>query len=188
MNPSPSPVAGGPTPRHRPPFTATTHTPESAADAVAIQQLIARYAHMLDSDATSAADLAAMFAEDGRVTPAYEGDGIAHTGRPAIEAWFRRYLDASRASSKIRRHLISTTRIDVAGDKAWAFSFLDASGIQVKDSSLGFFIGSYEDDLVKRGGRWFFANRRICLDYTCRAPAHELMRNGKQQWEGQPDA
>ncbi|MGA2618860.1 MAG: nuclear transport factor 2 family protein [Thermoguttaceae bacterium] len=186
MNDGTETIAGGPTLRNRPPFTTAAFTPETAADVVSIQQLLSRYCHALDSDATEPAVIAAMFAEDGVVLPAYENDKT-HTGRAAIEKWYAGYLAAVRAGGRLRRHLITTTRIEVQGDKAWAFSMLDASGIPVKGDSIGFYIGSYEDHLVRRDGRWFFASRRIALDYTYRNASYKLARNGAQIMEGRTE-
>ena len=183
MNNNTGTIAGGPTPLHRPPFTTKGFTPETAADTVAIQQLLARYSHLLDSDTSEAKQIAALFAPDGEVLPAYEGDAV-HKGREAVEKWFTNYLLQSRKGSKLRRHLISSTRIEVDGAKAWAFSMLDAQGIQLESNKLAFYVGSYEDDLVKQDNRWFFKQRRICLDYTWHAPEYRVSRNGKQVWDG----
>ena len=186
MNNATKTIAGGPTPRNRPPFTTAAFTPETAADVVSIQQMLARYCHALDSDATKPAVLAAMFAKDRVVQPIYENDQ-SHTGRVEIEKWYAGYLAAVRSGGRFRRHLITNTRIEVQGDKAWAFSMLDASGVPLKADSVGFFIGSYEDDLVRRDGRWFFASRRIALDYSYRHAGFTLARNGKQVMEGKPE-
>ena len=183
MNSNPTTIAGGPSPLNRPPFKPQIYSPETAADVVTIQQLLARYCHALDNDSTPAAALAAMFLEDGRLIAAYEGDREI-IGRAAIEGWYAQYLKASRAGSRIRRHLISTSRIEVECNRAWAFSFLDASGIQVAEDVIGVFIGAYEDDLAKVDGAWFFRSRRISLDYNYKISPYELNRNGKQAIAG----
>jgi hypothetical protein len=177
-------VAGGPTPRNRPPFVTAGYTPEVAADIVAIGNLIARYAHLLDSDTTEPQRVVDLFATDGSVEPLYE-NAKRHAGHPAILTWFTGYLAASRAGSRLRRHLISSTRIEVDGDRGWAFSMLDAQGIDQAADQLRFYAGHYEDDLVRRDGRWFFANRRIALDFQWHAPAYSLNRNGKQVIAGE---
>ncbi len=176
-------IAGGPLARFRPPFVTGAYTTDSAADVVAIQQLLARYCHWLDSDTSDAQCIVELFASDGAVWPAYEGDTL-HRGHEAIHAWYSRYLAASRSGSKLRRHLISSMRIEVEGSRGWAFSMLDAHGVQLAGNQLRFYAGAYEDDLVKVGGRWFFQQRRISLDYSWAAPAYELCRNGKQVWNG----
>jgi|GEM_PF-6288464 len=183
MNDTTKTIAGGPTPLHRPAFTTKGYTLETAADIVAIQQLLARYSHLLDSDTSDPKQIALLFAPDGEVLPAYEGDAV-YKGREAIEKWFANYLFHSRKGSKLRRHLISSIRIEVDGDKGWAFSMLDAQGIQLANNKLAFFIGSYEDDLVRNGDRWFFQRRRVSLDYSWQAPEYTLCRNGKQIWDG----
>ena len=85
-------IAGGPTPLHRPPFSTNGFTPETAADTVAIQQLLARYSHLLDSDTSGAKQVAALFTPDGKVLPAYEGDAV-YQGREAVEKWFASHAD-----------------------------------------------------------------------------------------------
>lgn len=177
-------IAGGPIARQRPPFVTRGYTLDTAADVVAIQQLLARYCHLLDSDTSDAQSIVELFTPDGAVLPAYEGDTL-HRGHEAIRAWFSRYLAASRAGGKLRRHLISASRIEVNGDRGWAFSMLDALGIQLAANQLRFYAGAYEDDLIKLGGRWFFQQRRISLDYSWAAPGYELSRNGKQVWNGE---
>ncbi len=186
MNTS-STIAGGPTPLRRPPFQPGSVTVANAAHVIAIQQLLHRYCHALDHDSAPASVIANMFSENGILCAAYESEKF-HEGRPAIEAWYASYLASTRSSSRIRRHVITTSRIEVQNECAWAFSYLDASGIQLKDNNLAFYIGAYEDELVLLDGQWFFASRRITLDYTYAPSGYALSRNGKQAWEGQPEA
>ena len=182
--PSSRGIAGGPVPHHRPPFVTAGYTLESAADVVAIQQLLARYCHLLDSDTSDIQRIVDLFHPQGEVRPIYENDTV-HRGHEAIRAWYANYLALTRQGSRLRRHLISESRIELSGAKGWAFSMLDAQGIQVKANRLVFFAGSYEDDLVKVGDRWFFQCRRIALDYGWNTTSYDLCRNGKQVFDGE---
>lgn len=179
-------IAGGPTPKNRPPFITQGYTLKNAPDVVSIQQLLSRYCHLLDSDTSEIRGIVELFHPDAEIIAAYEGDKV-HRGHDAISSWYANYLALSRKGSKLRRHLISTTRIEVNEDKGWAFSMLDAQGIQLEKNQPWFYAGSYEDDLVKTGNRWFFKRRRISLDYAWNALSYELCRNGKQVWNGEEE-
>ncbi|MGH2835952.1 MAG: nuclear transport factor 2 family protein, partial [Solirubrobacteraceae bacterium] len=66
------------------------------------------------------------------------------------------------ASRPRTRHHILNHVIDVSGDTArtTAYWFGITNQTPQKDVQL-FFFGHYEDELVRRGGRWLFKRRRV---------------------------
>lgn len=145
---------------------------------VAIGQLLARYCHMLDSDTTTADEVAGLFTEDGIVEPHYAGD-VRYVGRDEVCRFFHEYLGITRKNSMLRRHLISSEHIEVDGDTATAHAFLDASGIQHgADPHLGLYVGSYQDTLRRVHRRWYFSRRVIMLDWAWKADTYTICRSG----------
>lgn len=182
--PTTTAVPGGPTPLRRPPLPATTPDEAIACSLIAIQQLQYRYAHVLDGDASDAAHgVASLFSEDAVLYAAYSNEDPI-CGRENIEKWFDRYLLASRTTSALRRHIVTVNRIDIRGDRAWGFSYLDAQGYQLAGNKIDFYAGAYEDDFIRMHDRWYFRTRRITLDYQWSTDMCGLARNGRQALNG----
>ncbi len=126
-------------------------TTESLADKDAIRELLARYCLHLDNEHFE--EMAALFTPDGVWETAF-GTG---TSRAGIIAQARSLASAPRPR---RIHLNSNIVIQLNGDTATVHSYWTV----VQNSPSGPTIGSggaYDDRLVKRGGEWFFAHRRI---------------------------
>lgn len=136
----------------------------SFCDRVAIEQLLHRYCHRLDRG--SAASVAALFAEDAVLVPAYERTARVLHGRAAIEAWFTTYMKASRAASRARAHRARNPLIGLAADgTVRAVSHLEATSLERAGDRPMLYEGLYEDTLDCVGGSWCFAARRISLLY-----------------------
>lgn len=142
----------------------------SVADQLQIQQLMARYEWALDSGDAKA--YAALFADDGVLAFA----GGEQKGRAAIQAAIENLAKSFSASApagapprKIQ-HILSNLVVDQHGDTAEARSFWTeiwnptgkAMGVRAA--------GHYEDRLVRKGGRWWFARRQIFDDFPTPAP------------------
>jgi uncharacterized protein (TIGR02246 family) len=124
-----------------------------SGDKDAIRELLARYCFHLDNDRFE--EMAALFTEDGTWDTAF-GKG---TGRAGIAAQARS-IAASGAPRPRRVHLTTNIVIDLNGDTAT----VQSNWAVVQNSDQGPGIGSagaYADQLVKRGGRWFFRYRKI---------------------------
>ena len=143
---------------------------DSMEDRVAIEQLWAKYAQALD---TADAELyASLFTPDAYI----EVDGTPYKGHDAIVAMVRNIrqklgIDQVTKDSHGRpwgpiRHLLSNLSVDLKGDHATSESYWteiitngkNAQGVGNPPSVLK--MGRYEDELVKKNGKWLY-NRRI---------------------------
>lgn len=136
---------------------------QKALDRAEIQELVARYVHGLD---TLDADLyAGVFAEDA----VFElPGGVVHRGRDAIRKIVTD-LQASRARSEAAGtrspslyHVMANTSIEIvdathARHQSYAQTVRAAEGGQF----IVGFMGRYEDQLVKRDGRWYVQARKL---------------------------
>jgi ketosteroid isomerase-like protein len=118
----------------------------------AIERLILDYA--AHNDASDWDAVAAMFAEDGRVSRPIAPDHFTQ-GREAI-------LDAFKARPPRKtRHIVSNIRVSVSEKSATASSqILLFTGPDVTP-----LVGSYADILTDDGDGWRFVERRGSLDF-----------------------
>jgi len=136
----------------------------NAEDRAAIEDLHGRYLFAFDWQDADA--YAATFAPDGILD---YGAGEVK-GREAIAAFIRQgrqRTDEARANTPagqrppVGRHIITNIVVDVNGDRArglayWTHMTSGPDGYGTVD-----FFGHYEDELVKVGGEWLYARRRI---------------------------
>lgn len=135
-----------------------------ANDRAEIENLSARY--MVAVDAGDIETVMATWAEDGvldwvrgvetgkaAIRKAMSGFGGAAAGRSVPE-------DAT--SRQRTRHHILNHVIDVTGDTAKTVAYWIAltNNTPQKDVQVQYF-GHYEDELVKRNGRWLFKKRKV---------------------------
>jgi hypothetical protein len=127
---------------------------EDLADKDAIREVLAEYCFRLDGGRF--AEMAALFTEDGTWDTAF---GKAE-GRAAI-AQLARDLRVRAGENRPRAvHLVTNIAIALEGDHARVRS----NWTVVQNSAQGPKIGSgggYEDEMVKRDGRWLFQYRKI---------------------------
>jgi SnoaL-like domain len=119
----------------------------------AIKQLKARYCAYCD-DNYDPEGIGSLFVEDGI------WDGA--TGRAAIEARLAAHIPVGDEGPR-RIHFLSNIRITIDGAIAHALS----NWLVIRASAAGAMVGAagtYDDDLVKRDGRWRFLRRRISED------------------------
>jgi ketosteroid isomerase-like protein len=130
-------------------------TPDtSTADRLAIQDLIARYAVIVDSRDFDALD--AVFTPDARI------DFTAFGGPAGSPPEIRKFLADSLGIFKRTQHLMGLPLITIDGDRATARTpctnpmVLDDAG-----STKVWLIGLwYDDELVRTPDGWRFASRR----------------------------
>jgi uncharacterized protein (TIGR02246 family) len=119
-----------------------------------IRRLIARYG---EAAALKDAELAReLFAEDAEVRIA---DLPVRVGRDEIVAGFARTLSAFRWLDQKS----DSGLIDVDGDRARAIYQVAEFNERLDDGEIAMITGTYEDDYVRRGGRWYFHRRRFTL-------------------------
>jgi hypothetical protein len=126
----------------------------TTADRLAIQETLHRYCHCLDRGRWD--EFAALFTDDCRldlsqVLGLYEG-----------AAGIRQFCDTMRSVGLFMRHLLINVVVEGDGDRARAEAYVLAITGQrgAPQQTTGF----YDDELVKRGGRWLLHRRRLTLD------------------------
>ncbi|MGH8219733.1 MAG: nuclear transport factor 2 family protein [Steroidobacteraceae bacterium] len=134
-----------------------------ADDRAEIENLSNRY--MVAVDAGDMDTVMAAWADDGVLEWA---DGVER-GKAAIRKAMYGFA-AARANSVPKdakswprsRHFIVNHVIDVSGDtaKTIAYWFEITNNTPQKDAQIVYF-GHYEDELVKRNGRWLFKTRKV---------------------------
>lgn len=132
--------------------------PASFEDKCAIQELIARYSHAIDSGNYDA--WIDCFAEDG----AFEGTRAGRfVGRAALKEFTERF-EARRATEYPNvRHCVLNTVTDIEGDTARSSSYLQVL-ITGKEGTKFAFCGRYADTFVKVDGAWRFQERKVLRD------------------------
>lgn len=121
-------------------------------DREAIRDLLTAYCVAMDNGRF--AELAALFVEDG------VWDGAA--GRAAIETRLAQRIPVGDEGPR-RIHFLSNIRIAIDGTTAHAVS----NWLVIRASGAGAMVGAagtYDDDLIKRDGRWLFSRRSISED------------------------
>ena len=129
-----------------------------------IRQLLARYAHLMDSESSDG--VAGLFSEDG----VFEVLGESFEGRSAIAGMVRRYADAGALANT--RHLTLNSVISVDGRSATGTS--DWVAIRAEGAGWAILaVGRYEDQLVKKDG-WQLRRRRDLLAGPIPPDAHPV--------------
>ena len=132
----------------------------SDQDLLNIQALLARFVYALD--AGDPVTWTNCFAPDGTYRDAHQ----TLTGRQAILPFITAVMkdgDAGPNPKSTPRlvHLATPARIEGDGDRATAYSYWQAL-TQAKDGSVVIWrVGEFRDQLVKRDGKWLFAERHI---------------------------
>jgi uncharacterized protein (TIGR02246 family) len=125
----------------------------SAADVIAIQQLISRYNHAADTG--DGAAFAGTFVDDGVMN--IGGTDVA-TGRDALAAVGAGTPTAVPGS----RHWVNNSLIDVDGDAATHRGYFIVHAVGNPMSVV--VSGKYHDQLVRTGDGWRFARRDVTMD------------------------
>ncbi len=127
-------------------------------DITAIKQVLAAYCHRVDR--STAAEVAALFAEDAVLRPFYDGRYEVRS-RQAIQGWYAYYEEHFKSGVRHLKHMLMSSLIDVQGTRATGVSYLLASAVS-KQTGEGFMAtGTYYDEFVLKDGHWLFATRQI---------------------------
>ena len=128
-------------------------------DIEAICRLKAQYCAGCDDDHNSET-LCALFVEDG----VWDWEGAAYCDGVGQ---IKEFMDNLRASGRIKvsAHMVTNPQIDVDGDTAtghWRFIMLYTANEPNAPDGVQFhrIIGYYQDDFVKRDGKWYFQTLR----------------------------
>src|SRR4029077_1922871 len=143
----------------------TELTPSEAADRLAIRELFDAYAHC--ADRRDAERQKSLFTVDTRFAVYMDGEGSEVTyvveGRDALTPIFD---DLNRYDATTHFNGQSTVTID--GDRATGESYTIAHHVFTEESARKIMIASlrYLDDFAKIEGRWYFAERKLILDWS----------------------
>ena len=128
--------------------------PTALEDKEAIREVLAEYCFRLDGG--DFAGMAALFTADGTWDTAF-GKAV---GRAAIAALARDLRVRAGADRPRAIHLVANIAIALDGERARVRS----NWMVVQNSAQGPRIGSggsYEDEMIRAGGRWLFHDRKI---------------------------
>jgi ketosteroid isomerase-like protein len=143
----------------------TELTPTEAADRLAIRELFDAYAHC--ADRRDAEGQKALFTDDTVFAVYMDGDGSEPSyvlyGREALTPVFD---DLNRYEATTHFNGQSTVSID--GDRATGESYTIAHHVFTEEGARKIMVASlrYLDAFAKIDGRWYFAARKLILDWS----------------------
>jgi hypothetical protein len=126
----------------------------SAEDRLAIGELLAAYCSAIDLGRWET--LPELFTDDCRLD--FGATMGVHEGREGLRA----FADALRSAGIRMRHYVTNVVVSGDGDRARAECYVLA--FVGEPGSLSQTTGRYEDELVKRGGRWAIRVRRAVIE------------------------
>src|SRR5882724_10037184 len=140
-------------------------TPTEAADRLALRELFDAYAHC--ADRRDAEGQKALFTDDTRFAVYMEGEGTDPTyvlqGREALTPVF---ADLNRYD--VTTHFNGQSTVAIDGNRATGESYTIAHHLYTEDGTRKIMIASlrYFDTFAKIGGGWYFAERKLILDWS----------------------
>jgi ketosteroid isomerase-like protein len=149
----------------------TTVSPAEAADRLAIRELFDAYAHC--ADRRDAEGQMALFTEDTRFLVYMDATSDEPTqelhGRQSLAPVFDNLNTYTTTT-----HFNGQSTVSVDGDGATGESYCLAHHLSTgDDGQRTLMIASirYLDEFVKENGNWFFAERRLMVDWTETRPS-----------------
>jgi hypothetical protein len=146
----------------------TVHTelaPAEAADRLALRELFDAYAHC--ADRRDAEGQKALFTEDTRFAVYMDGEGTEPTyvlqGREALTPVFD---DLNRY--EVTTHFNGQSTVTIDGIRATGESYTIAHHVFTDDGGRKIMVAAlrYLDTFSKLDGSWYFAERKLILDWT----------------------
>ena len=144
----------------------TALSAQEAADRLAIRELFDAYAHC--ADRRDAKGQMALFTEDTRFIVFMDAKSETPTqelhGRESLAPVFDN-LNIYAATT----HFNGQSTVELDGDRGTGESYCIAHHVSIADDgSRSLMIASirYLDEFVKQGDSWFFAERRLLVDWT----------------------
>jgi hypothetical protein len=151
----------------------TDHTelaPAEAADRLALRELVDAYAHR--ADRREAEGQKALFTDDTRFAVYMDGEGTEPTyvlhGREALTPVFD---DLNRYEATT--HFNGQSMVAINGNRATGESYTIAHHLFTEDGERKIMIASlrYLDTFAKIDGSWYFAERKLLLDWSETRPS-----------------
>jgi hypothetical protein len=143
----------------------TELTPAETGDRLALRELFDAYAHC--ADRRDAEGQKALFTDDTRFAVYMDGEGTKPTyvlqGREALTPVFD---DLNRYEATTHFNGQSTVTID--GNSATGESYTIAHHVYTENGARKIMVASlrYLDTFAKTEGHWYFAERRLILDWS----------------------
>jgi hypothetical protein len=143
----------------------TELSPGEAADRLALRELFDAYAHC--ADRRDAEGQKALFTDDTVFAVYMAGEGAEPTyvleGREALTPVFD---DLNRY--EVTTHFNGQSTVALAGDRATGESYTIAHHVYTENGERKIMVASlrYLDDFAKIHGRWYFAERKLILDWS----------------------
>jgi len=143
----------------------TELSPGEAADRLALRELFDAYAHC--ADRRDAEGQKALFTDDTVFAVYMAGEGAEPTyvleGREALTPVFD---DLNRY--EVTTHFNGQSTVALAGDRATGESYTIAHHVYTENGERKIIVASlrYLDDFAKIDGRWYFAERKLILDWS----------------------
>ena len=136
-----------------------------AADRLALRELFDAYAHC--ADRRDAEGQKALFSEDTVFTVYMDGEGSEPTyvlhGREALTPVFD---DLNRY--EVTTHFNGQSTVTLEGDRATGESYTIAHHVYTEAGDRKIMVAAlrYLDTFTKLDGRWYFAERKLILDWS----------------------
>ncbi len=140
-------------------------TPLEAADRLALRELFDAYAHC--ADRRDAEGQKALFTEDTSFAVYMDGEGSEPSyvldGREALTPIFD---DLNRYEATT--HFNGQSTVTVEGNRATGESYTIAHHLYTENGARKIMVASlrYLDTFAKIDGRWYFAERKLILDWS----------------------
>jgi hypothetical protein len=140
-------------------------TPTEAADRLALRELFDAYAHC--ADRRDAGGQKALFTDDTVFAVYMDGEGTEPTyvldGREALSPVFD---DLNRY--EVTTHFNGQSTVTLDGDRATGESYTIAHHLYTESGERKIMVASlrYLDNFTKIDGRWYFAERKLILDWS----------------------
>jgi len=140
-------------------------TPAEAADRLALRELFDAYAHC--ADRRDAEGQKALFTDDTVFAVYMDGEGTEPTyvleGRDALTPVFD---DLNRY--EVTTHFNGQSTVTLDGHRATGESYTIAHHLYTENSKRKIMVASlrYLDTFTKIDGRWYFAARKLILDWS----------------------
>jgi len=145
--------------------SATSLSPEEAADRLAIRELIDAYAHC--ADRRDADGQKSLFTEGAHFVVYMDGEGTGPTqeldGREALTPVF---ADLNRYQATT--HFNGQSMVALEGDRATGETYCLAHHLSTQGGERKLMVASlrYLDTFRKNDGAWLFAERRLYVDWS----------------------
>jgi hypothetical protein len=143
----------------------TELTPAETADRLALRELFDAYAHC--ADRRDAEGQKALFTDDTRFAVYMDGEGTEPTyvlqGREALTPVFD---DLNRY--EVTTHFNGQSTVTIDGNSATGESYTIAHHVYTENGTRKIMVASlrYLDTFAKTEGHWYFAERRLILDWS----------------------